>query len=150
MANEINLKILLQNPVDGLVYGLQKGKGVQNEIVQAQIGNGRDLTFRFVIHLKQPSESALSLTGPFVQGPPGNRFVYITIGSYAGQAGTASNGRLKVPLPEAAFQDALARGSAYGWSCKVPGSTKDGKPVYATVKPFGGWVMEKLSDQTGT
>ena len=146
MFEKIDLRILLQNPVDGVMYGLQKGKGVHYEIVQAQIGNRQDLTFRFVVHLKQTNKSAPSLTGPFVQGTPGNRFVYINIGSYAGQAGAPCSGRLKVPIPEVDFQDTLSRGSEYGWSCKVPGRTEDGKPVFATVKPFGGWTIGKLSD----
>ncbi len=146
MFDEINLRILLQNPVDDMVYGLQKVKGIRYEIVQAQTGNRQDLTFRFVVQRKQKNESAPSLTGPFVQGTSGNRFVYINIGSYAGQAGAPYSGRLKVPIPEADFQDMLRSGSEYCWSCTVPGRTEDGKPVFATVKPFGGWTMEKVSD----
>lgn len=146
MCEEITLRILLQNPVDGVMYGLQKGKGAHYEIVQVQIGNQQDLTFCFVVQLKQVNKSALSLTGPFVQGTSGNRFVYVNIGSYAGQLGSACSGRLKVPIPEADFQDTLSTGSEYCWFCKVPGRTKDGKPVFATVKPFGGWTIGKLSD----
>lgn len=146
MFDEITFQILLQNPVDGLMYGLQKGKGAHYEIVQPQIGNQQDLTFRFVAQLKQDKESAYSLAGPFMQGTPGNRFVYINIGRYAGQPASACSGRLKVPVPEADYQAVLSAGSAYGWFCNVPGSTAAGKPVLATVKPFCGWTMGKFSD----
>ena len=145
MPEEISLKILLQNPADGTVYGLQKGKGTDYQTVQAQLGKGQDLTFDFVVQLKQPKGSVPSLAGPFVQGPPGSRFVYIGIGSYAGQTGAPCNGRLKVPLPEADFQNALANDGEYCWCCTVPARTEDGKPLFATVKPFGGWAMHKLS-----
>ncbi|UFH52234.1 DUF5990 family protein [Spirosoma sp. KNUC1025] len=144
MFDEINLRILLENPVEGVLYGLQKGKGAHHEIVQAQMGNRQELTFRFVVQRKQTNESAPSLTGPFVQGTPGTRFVYINIGSYAGQAGALCNGRLKVPLTEADFQDTSSSGSGYGWSCTVPGRTENGTPVFATVKPFGEWTKAYL------
>jgi hypothetical protein len=146
MSKEISLKILLQNPADGTMYGLQKGKGSNYETVQAQLGNGPDLTFDFVVQVKQTNGPATSLAGPFVQGTPGSRFVYIVIGSYAGQIGAPWSGRMKIPLSEADFQSSILNGGEYYWSCIVPGRTEDGKPVFATVKPFGGWSTHKLSD----
>lgn len=142
MSKEINLTIILQQPLDGLQYGLQQGKGTEYTIVQAQAGKGLNLTFAFTIQLKQ-TKGSISLAGPFVQGTPGNRFVYINIGSYAGQHEAACSGRLKVPLPETDFQNALSGSSEEYWFCTVPGRTAEGKPVFATVKPFGGWLMSK-------
>ena len=147
MLKEIHLKIVLQNPLDGTLYGLQKGKGAAYEIVQAQRGNGQDLTFEFVVHLKQTSGSAFSLGGPFVQGTPADRFVCINIGSYAGQTGAQRSGRIKVPLPHT-FANGQADIDQYRWCCTVPGRTKDGKPMFATVKPFSGWVMQELSQSS--
>ena len=146
MSKEIKLRIVLQNPVDGVMYGLQKGKGADYETVQAQLLKGEDFTFEFTIQVKQAKGKGISLGGPFVQGSGGNRFVYINIGSYAGQTGEPWSGRLKVPFLESDFQDSLLDECAYCWSCIVPGSTEDGRPVFATVKPFGGWSMRKLSD----
>jgi hypothetical protein len=131
--------------VDGTVYGLQKGKGTTYETVQGQQGNGQDLTFEFIVYVKQTNGSAFSLSGPFVQGTPQNRFVYINIGSYAGQAAGQWSGRLKVPLPVVALHNEQTVIEKYRWSCKVLGRTKDGKPMFATVKPFDGWLMEELS-----
>ena len=42
MPTKINLRIVLQNPIEGTRYGLQKGKGPDYETVQGQIGNGPD------------------------------------------------------------------------------------------------------------
>ena len=39
-----------------------------------------------------------NFAGPFVQGPAGERFVYINIGTYAGQLNTPWSRRLKIPL----------------------------------------------------
>ena len=142
MHKEISLKIVLQNPADGTLYGLQKGKGPAYETVQAQLGKGQDLTFDFAVQLKQANGSVPTLGGPFVQGTSGNRFVYIDIGSYAGQIGAPWSGRLKVPLPEA---ENLTSGEE-GWSCTVSGRADDDKPAFATVKSFGGWSVHKLSN----
>jgi hypothetical protein len=142
MSKEISLRIILENPVNGTVYGLQKGKGSNFETVQAQLGNGKDLFFDFVVQLKQTNGSDCSLSGQFVQGPPANQFVYIGLGSYAGQAGAPLSGRLKVPLPEAALLNNQGNVGGCRWYCTVPGRTKDGKPMFATVKPFGGWFMQ--------
>ena len=149
MSKEISLKILLQNPVDGTMYGLQKGKGPNYETVQAQLGNGQDLAFDFTIHVKEADGALTTIAGPFVQGSAGNRFVYIGIGSYAGQTGAPCSGRLKVPLSENDFQNTLPDSSKHYWFCTVPGRTEDGKPVFATVKPFGGWSKGKPSNFAG-
>ena len=145
MLKEITLRIVVENPVSGTVYGLQKGKGPIYETIQAQLGSAQDLSFEFVVHAKQTNGSDFLLSGPFVQGTPENRFVYIGIGSYAGQGGAQWSGRLKVPLPEATLLNSQANIGEYRWSCTVPGRTKDGKPMFATVKPFSGWFMQELS-----
>ncbi len=145
MFNEIRIQIVLTHPVEGLVYGLQKGKGARYETVQAQPGKGEALTFDFLVQVKSGNGSNPSLAGPYVQGPRGSRFVYIGIGRYVGQVGAAWNGRLKVPLPGAAFETASLNGTNSTWSCTVPGSTAEGAPVFATVKPFSGWSIRAVS-----
>lgn len=149
MTTEINLRIKLQNPIEGTRYGLQKGKGPNYETVQGQIGGSHDLIFNFTIQVKEINGSVPGITGPFVQGTKGDRFIYIGIGSYAGQTGALWNGRIKVPLPEAAFENIQPDEAQYLWSTNISGRNKDGKPVFATVKPFEGWFRQKLSDQEG-
>lgn len=150
MITEVRLRIVLQNPVEGARYGLQKGKGADYETVQGQLGCGHDLIFNFVIQVNGISGAVPRITGSFVQGPAGNRFVYIGIGSYAGQRGAQWSGRLKVPLPEAVFQNINLDEGPFLWTCNIPGQGKDGKPVFATVKPFDGWFRQKQSDQAGS
>lgn len=144
MTKEIRLEIRLQNPVEGTVYGLQKGKGPRSETIQATIGNGLDFVFTFRIEVKAASGLIPAISGPFVQGRAGERFVYIVIGTYAGQASAPFSGRLKVPLFEEDFQNLEPDSDAFTWSCTVPGRTKEGKPFFATVKPFEGWTKGKL------
>ncbi len=147
MTTEISLRIVLQNPIEGTLYGLQLGKGPDYKTVQGQLGRDHDLLFNFTIQVKDLNGSAPGITGPFVQGPKGTRFIYIGIGSYAGQTGALWNGRIKVPLPETAFENIQPNEAKFLWSCNIPGRNKDGKPVFATVKPFEGWFRNKQSDQ---
>ncbi len=149
MTTEINLRIVLQNPIEGTRYGLQMGKGHDYETVQGQLGSGHDLKFNFTIQVKEINGSVPTIIGPFVQGPKGNPFIYIGIGSYAGQTGAVWNGRIKVPLPDAAFENIHPDVDQFLWSCNIPGRNKDGKPVFATVKPFEGWFRQKQSDREG-
>lgn len=149
MLTEISLKIVLQNPIEGILYGLQKGKGPDYETVQVQHGSGHDLIYNFVIQVKGTNGKLPGITGPFVQGPAGNRFIYIGVGSYAGQTGALWSGRLKVPLPETAFENIQPDDGPSLWTCTIPGRNKDGKPVFATVKPFDGWFRQKQSDYAG-
>lgn len=143
MVKDISLRILLQHALEGTKYGLQRGKGSNYEIVQAQFGKGEDLTFDFTAQLKKEKGLSSTLTGLFVQGPPGNRFVYIVIGSYAGQIAAPCSGRLKVPLSETTFQNLQSDENNSLWSCVVPGRDNDGKPLFATVRHFEGWLMGK-------
>ena len=124
-GNGIRLRIVLERPPSGVDFGLQKGKGAKYEIEQKQRSNGGDLTFEFDV--------LPGLRGPFVQGPPAVRFVYIGIGSYAGQTDSAWSRRLKVPL------DGLDPAATGLFETRVPGTGRDGGPNCATVKPFSGW-----------
>jgi hypothetical protein len=71
MVREVKLRIVLQNPIEGVLYGLQKGKGANYESLQPQLGEGKDLTFEFSVQVKQANSRGISLTGPSVQGPAG-------------------------------------------------------------------------------
>jgi hypothetical protein len=91
---ELTLRIILESPPADVDFGLQKGRGNDYEIVQKQRSGAKDPVFEFTIGVKPGPDFA----GPFVQGPRNQRFVYIDIGTYAGQTNTCWSRRLKVPL----------------------------------------------------
>jgi hypothetical protein len=82
------------------------------------------------------------LRGSFVQGSADNKFVYIDIGTCAGQPDTIWSRRLKIPLTGITWRviDSLTSNSMLQTS--VPGTGKDGGPNCATVKPFAGWQLK--------
>jgi hypothetical protein len=139
----LSFHIVLSNPSEGVVFGLQKGAGNGYETVQKQKATKGNLHFDFMAEVKKGKSGDYSLQGPFVQGPPQGRFVYIDIGTAAGQVGSPWTRRLKIPLTGIS-QELLAdvfNGQDKMLETKVPGTGRDGGPNCATVKPFEGWYL---------
>jgi hypothetical protein len=137
----VRCRIVLETPPAGVDYGLQKGHGSAFETVQTQRSGGRDLQFEFTAEAR--AGSAADLRGPFIQGPAAGRFVYIDIGTIAGQTDTPWSRRLKVPLTgitEAMIRRASGPGGAV-LEARVPGTGRDGTPACASVKDFEGWKV---------
>ena len=142
---ELTLRIVLRRPTAGVDFGLQKGHGSTYETVLKQTSMGTDLEFEFTVKVKRGKDGAPDFSGPFAQGPAGERFVYIDIGTYAGQTNTPWSRRLKIPL------------SRINWDlidlqrtlvAEVPGTGKDGGPTcaYAWRREAGeswGWKAAK-------
>jgi hypothetical protein len=144
MERELTLRIILEKPPADVDFGLQKGRGSDYETIQKQRSKAKDLYFEFPVKVKDNREDAMpGLLGPFVQGPPGARFVYIDIGTYAGQTDTIWSRRLKIPLSGITWNmiDRLLVDSESVLETRVPGTGKDGGPTCATVKPFVGWKL---------
>jgi hypothetical protein len=143
MDDELTLRIILEKPPAGVDFGLQKGRGNDYETIQKQRSKGKDLIFEFPVKVKAGGKEAPGFLGPHVQGPPGARFVYIDIGTYAGQTDTPWSRRLKIPLTGITREmlDRLSAQSQSVLETRVPGTGKDGGPTCATVKPFAGWRL---------
>ena len=142
MTQEIFLRIILEKPPAGVDFGLQKGRGSDYETIQTQRSDGNDLKFEFPIGIKKKTAvDQPDLSGPFVQGPREQRFIYIDIGTLAGQTDTIWSRRLKIPLTGItwAMIDQLSERSMAVLEAQVPGTGSDGGPSCATVKPFSGW-----------
>jgi len=144
MNKELALHIVLLNPPTGYDFGLQKGSRNNYEIIDIQRSVGCDLHFSLSIAIKtktdKPHEPLFS--GPFVQGPAGVKFIYISIGNLTGQMPSV-NRRLKVPLYGIA-DDVLLRAvnnADLVLETRINGTAKDGGPNCATVKPFDGWKL---------
>jgi hypothetical protein len=141
MDHELELRIVLEKPTAGVDFGLQKGRGNNYETVQTQRSKGKDLLFECSVRVKS-QDSGPNFLGDFVQGPVGERFLYIDIGTYAGQTETCWSRRLKIPLRGITWEmiDKAAKSRSV-LETSVAGTGKDGSPACATVKPFAGWVV---------
>ena len=144
MEHELPLRIVLEKPPPDVDFGLQKGRGSNYETIQKQRFKGKDLSFEFTVRVKfGVKNSAPNFLGPLVQGPPGERFIYIDIGTYAGQTETHWSRRLKVPLRGITSEtiDRVLADADSLLETRVPGTGRDGGPTCATVKPFPGWKL---------
>lgn len=143
-ASEITLRIVLIKPTVGVDFGLQKGRGSACEVVQRKRSNESDLQFEFAVAVKNNDLGPTDFSGPYVQGKRGDRFVYVNIGTYAGQGNTQWSRRLKVPL-NVITRQLINSGTVL--VAKIPGTDKDGGPSCAyewrrRVDP--GWQWELL------
>src|SRR5262245_12230378 len=137
MERELTLRIVLEKPPAGIDFGLQKGKGSLYDVEQKQRSSaGSDLTFEFTVRVGESEKKEPNFLGPYVQGPPKERFGYIDIGTLAGQHDTPWSRRLKVPLVGITWKMVQAG----VLETHVPGTGRDGGPTCATVKPFDGWT----------
>lgn len=143
MEAELTFRIILKHSPVGVDFGLQKGQGGKYETIQKQRSGAKDLPFTFTVTTKKDKEGNPDFRGPVVQGAVGGRFVYIDIGTYAGQTGTEWARRLKVPLRGLTW--AIIKQSAADpslvFEIQIEGTAKDGGPTCGTVKPFDGWKL---------
>lgn len=143
MEQELTFRIILLNPTQGVLFGLQKGSGNKYETIQKQKGTAGELMFDCPVMVKgdEQKDPLPRLTGPFVQGAAPNKFIYIDIGTYAGQMDSPWSRRLKIPLSGITW-DVMKRLNSdpkVVLVTRVEGTGRDGGPNCATVKPFAGW-----------
>jgi hypothetical protein len=131
---DINLQIILKRPTPGLDYALQKGRGRAYETVQKQRSTGEDLRFEVAVTVRNDKDGVPDFSGPFVQGARGDRYLYIDIGTYAGQRDTCWSRRLKVPLSRITLNLINSNSTLVG---NIPGVGKNGEPNCAY-----GWMKE--------
>jgi hypothetical protein len=145
MNREISIRIILESPPAGVDFGIQKGSGNTYETILKQRSGKGDLCFEFKISVKESKSSSYNFAGPFVQGPTNERFIYIDIGTAAGQVNSVWTRRLKIPLRNITSEiiEQMLADSSLVLETKVPGTGKDGGPNCATVKPFPGWHLNE-------
>jgi hypothetical protein len=90
------LRIVVVDPPPGILWALQVGA---SDYMPASSASKNRISFDFVVEVVGgPAKGTFRLRGPAVQGRPGERFVYLRIGTYAGQTDTCVARRAKVSL----------------------------------------------------
>ena len=143
MEREITLRIILEKPTAGVVFGVQEGSGHNYVTIQKQKSQGEDLTFEFSVKLKSKTDEVPVFLGLAAQGPPKEPFVYIDIGKAAGQFDSIWSRRLKIPLKSITWELLHQYEAAHRaiLEVRVPGTGKDGSPNCASVKLTEGWKL---------
>jgi hypothetical protein len=102
------------------------------------------VTFDFSLSVADNrKEGPPNFKGPFAQGPVASRFIYVDVGTYAGQEDTQWSRRMKVPLQGitwALIRQVTSR-PGHKLLARIPGRGKDGGPNCATVQLLGHWQV---------
>ena len=128
----ITLRLTLADPVPGVRYSLQKDDAPFEPVTAAEAS----LSFDAPVRLSDDNR----FLGPFVRREgPARRFVYIRIGTSAGDHASCWSRRAKIDIHDIPT-DQLARARA-GRTLELvlPGRGKDGSPACATVRPIVAW-----------
>ena len=144
MNSEVPIRLVLIDPPSGVDFGIQRGRGAQYEAVLVQQRKRRDLRFDFSLAVADNRKGGQpNFQGVFAQGPPARRFIYVDVGTYAGQKNTSWARRMIVPLQGITWE--LIRKAVgkpgYRLSARIPGTGKDGGPNCATVQLLGAWEV---------
>lgn len=141
MERQITLRVVVEAPPSGVDFGVQEGHGSNYKTVQTQRCSKGDLRFEFAIRVNKSKTGPPNFLGAFAQGSANNRFIYLDIGTYAGQTNTAWSRRLKIPLAGITWpMIEQASDASVVIEVRVPGTGKDGGPTCGTVKQPG-WVL---------
>jgi hypothetical protein len=138
------IRLVLIDPPANVDYGIQRGRGSSYEPMFVQQRKRGDVTFDFSIAVSQGKGGAPNFSGEYVQGTPARRFIYIDVGTYAGQKNTPWSRRMIVllnPITSAQVTKALVPG--HRLSASIQGTGKDGGPSCATVPLIDGWKVIK-------
>jgi hypothetical protein len=99
MKSELPLRLVLIDPPANVDYGIQRGRGANYEAMFVQQRKNGDVIFDFSITVSDGGMSGgPNFGGDFVQGTPARRFIYIDVGTYAGQKNTPWSRRMIVLL----------------------------------------------------
>ena len=124
-----------------MTFRLQRGKG---DLVPPAQATNEYLSFDFTLRVGIGKDGRPNFLGPFAQGPPAGRFVYVNSGTRAGQADSCWTRRAKVPLTGIGWrliERALA-GTDTILEAQIEGKAKDGGPACATVPLLDGRVED--------
>lgn len=129
MADTVTLRLTIDDPVPGVRYSLQK-----DDMPFEPVTAGDDpVSFDVPVTLQPDGR----MTGPFVRREgPTRRFVYIRIGTSAGDHASVWSRRAKIDIHD--IPPALLVPGAL-LEVHLPGRGKDGSPACATVRRLGEW-----------
>ena len=128
----ITLRLTIADPVPGVRYSLQKDDAPFEPVTAT------DAPLSFDVPVRLSADNRF--LGPFVRREgPARRFVYIRIGTSAGDHASCWSRRAKIDIHDIPT-DLLAQARA-GRTLEIvlPGRGKDGSPACATVRPIVAW-----------
>ena len=135
------LRITVLHPPPGVALAVQKGR---DELLPPSRQTADEAVFDFTVRIGTQPDGRPNFLGPFAQGTPADRFVYVNSGKRAGQQDSGWDRRAKVKLggiTPKMVDAALAEPGAV-LVARFEGVGRDGGPACATVPLLdGGWRL---------
>jgi hypothetical protein len=138
---ELPLRITLVRPPPGVTFAVQRGRA---DLLPPSRSGAGEISFDLAVRVAARPDGSPNFLGPFAQGTPADRFVYVNSGRQAGQADSCWDRRAKVrlggigwPLVERVLSDPGAVLEA-----RILGGSNDRGPCCASVPLLdGGWRL---------
>jgi hypothetical protein len=139
MTGEVRLRVRLADPPRDVLFAMQRGRA---ELVAPTSATDAEISFDLTVRVADTRPDGMpNFLGPFAQGPPAGRFLYVNSGRLAGQPGSCWTRRAKVPLSGITWPmvDEVLSSAGAVLEARIPGTAGDGGPVCASIRAFGGW-----------
>lgn len=142
MTQEVPIRIVLVHPAEGVRFAVQHGK---DALLPPTHTDDATITFDFTVRVgtSQP-DGAPNFLGPFTQGSPAERFIYVNAGTSAGDPGSPWTRRAKIKLAGITqpMIEAVQATPGAVLEARIAGQAKDGGPPAASIPLLGtGWQV---------
>lgn len=131
---EVRARIVIERPVAGVLHSLQEGDAEVLDPKRSQ--GGEPLGFDFALRIERTPEGGAKFFGPQVRREgPVRRFVYVRIGTAAGDRASPWTRRMKIDIHDIdpALLDKAMAGAVL--EATINGTLPDGSPACATIRP---------------
>jgi hypothetical protein len=147
---ELQIILVLTAPPSDVLFAVQHGR---DGLLQPYASTADVISFAITLSLGPAlADGSFNFRGPFAQGTPADRFVYVNSGGYAGQLDTFWERRAKIKLagiPRHLVETAAGDANS-AIEGRIPGTARDGGPVCATVPPVSiNWQLATRFSQAG-
>lgn len=136
---EIHARLVIDQPVPGVLHSLQHDDA---PLDPKRSNAGEALAFDFPLRIERTADGGAKFFGPQVRREgPVRRFVYVRVGTCAGDRASPWTRRMKIDIHDidpALLDKAIAGGVLVG---TIEGTAQDGSPACATVKPVSWRVV---------
>lgn len=140
---ELPVRLVVEDPLPGLAIALQRGQADKAVLAPPASRSADSVVFDIELTVDgRLADGRPRLLGPCVQGPPQARFVYLSVGRYAGQADSEWGGRVKVPLDGLGWREIEALAPGGRVVARIAGRSPKGGPALASVRLLPpGWAV---------
>lgn len=128
---EVRARIVIERPVPGVLHSLQEGDDAVLDPKRS--AGGEALAFDFPLRIERTAQGAKFFGKQVRREGPLRRFVYVRVGTCAGDPASPWTRRMKLDIHDVdlALLDAAIAGAVLEGT--VAGTAKDGTPACATL-----------------